>query len=163
MSLLKNTIWKHITAAFGYLQSSTADVDTDIKRAYERTVSFNLAPSTNAVLNTTKRHVFRAYTNITVLAVHYVPDAAVELNATNYATMNVYKGNGAAAAATVVASANTSATNWAAGTPVALTLSSTAANLELDNGETLAADILKAGAGGVAVAQGSLCITYRER
>ena len=163
MSLLKNTIWKHITAAFGYVQASTADVETDIKRAYERTLSINLSPSTNAVLNTTKRHIFRAYTNIDILAVHYVPDANLTANATNYATLTVYQGNGAAAAATTVATLKTNAANWVAGTPVAITLSGTAANLVLEDGETLAAEILKAGAGGVAVSQGSLVITYRER
>lgn len=154
------SILARFKALFGEANSSTFDVEAEIKRGYEKTLSLNLDPSTNAVLNTTKRHVFYAHRNMTVLAAKYVPDGTATLNASNYATLKLHMGNGAAAAATVVASATTAATNMATGTPFALAVNAT--NADVDAGETMAVEILKTGAG-VAVPKGALVVHYIER
>jgi hypothetical protein len=155
-----SSVTDRLRALFGEVNTSSVDIATEVDRAFEKSFSINLSPG-NAVTNTTKRHIWYAKRNMTVTGVKYVPDAAVALNATNYATLTVYTGTGAAAAATTVATANTSATNMVAGTPWALTI--TAANADIDADETLAVEILKAGAGGVAVAAGALVIHYIER
>jgi hypothetical protein len=151
-----------ITAAVkGLFGEKSWTVETDWKRTLRRTVTVNLDPSTTSATNTTKRHVFYADTDMTVEEVSYVPDAALTVNATNHALMRVYAGNGAAAAATQVGIENTATgANWVAGTPHALTL--TTANCDVDEGETLAAEILKVGSG-VAVSKGALVIHYIER
>ena len=138
------------------------DVENQLDALMERSLSINLDPSTNVVLNTTKRHFFEARWPVEVVEANYVPDGALVVNGTNYAKIGLYKGNGSAAAATVVGTINTAAgSNMAAGTPYAFTLSGTAANLKLATGNTLAADIIKYGAGGVAVPKGAVVVHYR--
>lgn len=155
-----SSILARFKALFGEANSSTFDVEAEIKRGYEKTLSLNLDPSTNAAVNTTKRHVFYAYRNMTVTQCKYVPDGAATLNASNYAHLKLHAGNGTAAAATVVANVTTTAANMAAGTPYALTVNAT--NADVDAGETLAVEILKAGSG-VAVPKGALVVHYIER
>jgi hypothetical protein len=157
-----SSILARFKALFGEANSSTFVVEDEIKRAYEKTISVNLDPSTNAAVNTTKRHVFYAYRNVTVTAAKYVPDGACALNSANYANIALFAGNGTAAAATVVGSVVTTSAggNMVAGTPYALSL--TAANCDVDAGETLAAQIVKASSG-VAVPKGALVIHYIER
>jgi hypothetical protein len=137
-------------------------LENQLDALLERTLSIQLDPSTNALVNTTKRHVFVARWPVEIVEVEYVPDGTLTVNATNYALISLYKGTGAAAAATTVASINTSTgSNFAAGTPFAATLTSTAANKKLATTESLAAEILKYGAGGVAVPKGAWIIHYR--
>jgi hypothetical protein len=138
------------------------NVESQLQALATQSKSFNLDPSTNAVVNTTKRHVYDVRWPIEVVEVNYCPDGALVVNGTNYAIMSLLKGNGAAAAATTVASVNTAAgSNWAAGTAVSLTLSATAANKKLAAGNMLATQIIKYGAGGVAVPKGALVVHYR--
>jgi hypothetical protein len=174
---MARTIEQGVKAYFAGLMGSYNDddgtenapkfhVENQLNALIERSLSINLSPSTNAVLNTTKRHVFEARWPVEVVEINYVPDAALNVNATNYAVLSVFKGAGNAAAATSLATKNTSANvtgaaNWVAGTPVAFTLTTTTANRKLATGETLAAQILKYGTGGVAVPQGALVVHYR--
>ena len=153
-----SSILARFKALFGEANSDSFDVDAEIKRAYEKSLSIDLDPSTNAAVNTTKRHVFYAHRNITVIGAKYVPDGAAAKNAANYATIALFSGSGTAAAATALATVSTTATNMVAGTPYALTIS----DGDVDAGETVAASILKA-ASGVAVPKGSLVIHYIER
>jgi hypothetical protein len=141
-----------------------ADVESQLQAQDELTLSINIDPSTNVTANTTKRHFFEAKWPVEIIEVNYLADAAGVVNATNYLKLGVYKGTGAAAAATVVATANTAAgSNMAAGTPHALTLSSTAANLLLATSQTLAYDVLKYGSGGLALPKGALVVHYRRQ
>jgi hypothetical protein len=164
MSVLKNQLIADLRALFGSKDDGvggTYDLKDQVERAFRKELVLNLDPSTNALVNTTKRHVFYAKSNITISEVKYVPDGTLTV-ASNSALMRLYSGNGAAAAATQVGLVNTATgSNWAAGTPVSLTL--TAANCNIDAGKTLAVEILKVGTAGIAVPKGSLVIHYIER
>ena len=146
---------------FGNHNTSSVDVNDAVERMYERTLTTTRLATLTTTANLAITHLMAADNNITVLSAYWIPDAAITLNATNYATFSVLSGNGAAVAATTVASANTSATNIAVGTRFALTL--TAANVNVDAGETLAICVVKAGAGGATTGIGSFQINYVER
>lgn len=161
---LDNGVWRVLKGLMGFHQGAASstdkfDVDAQVKRAFEDTLSFNMAPSTNAAVNTALRHCYYARSNITVLGASYVPDTAASNHLTNYATIAVLSGSGSAAAATSVASRSTASANMAAGTPWALTLTSA---VEVDAGETLAIRILKSGSG-LAVPPGALVVHFRYR
>ena len=138
-------------------------VENQLNAMFERTASFDLLASTNGLINTTLTHVFEARWPIEIMEVNYLPDAALVVNATNYQQVRLLKGSGSAAAATVAASSNSATgSNMAAGTPHALTLSGTAANLKLAAGETLGMDTLGRGTDeATAVPQGRLVVHYR--
>lgn len=160
-------VWKGLMGVYNDPTSPAAphfDVEAQVKQTLLKQMSFNLDPDTNAAVNTTKRHLAYAFNNITIKAVKYLPDGALAAANTDLATMTLYSGNGAAAAATVVANAatgpDTTATALAAGVLWDLPLQTGQA--DLDAGETLAADILKSG-NGKAVPKGSLIIYYEER
>ena len=138
-------------------------VENQLNAMIERTASFDLDPSTNGLVATTLTHVFEARWPIEIKEVNYVPDAALIVNATNYQYVALLKGSGTAVAATVVASANTATgSNWAIGTPAALTLSSTAANLKLATTNTLAIKSTPAGTDEAKVVpQGRVVVHYR--
>ena len=97
----------------------------------------------------------------TVTAVQFTPDSAVTANATNYATISVARratgayGTGIAVASRATDTVTTD--DMAAFTPWALTLSGTAANLEVANNDVFTIAIAKA-ASGVAVPAGVLTV-----
>lgn len=86
-----------------------------------------------------------------ILGAWIYPQSTLTAHDTNYATVNVVKGDGAAGAETVMASQTTKITggsgNWAAGVPEALTVSSTLANTRIAKGEVLSFSIAKASSG----------------
>lgn len=165
---LKNQVWAKLGGLLGFHNDGdggTFDVDAELKQAWEHCICLDVeAGSENAATNTTKSHCFYALRDMTVIGAKYVPDGTATAHNTNYATMRVFSGAGNAAATTVVANVATTpsgaANSMAAGVPFALTLQSAA--VDIDAGETLAFDIVKAGTG-VAVPAGHLVIYYRDR
>ena len=112
----------------------------------------------------TNRNCWRNKTgmNVRLESAEYVPDAALTAHDTNFATVSVLKG-ASAAVTTSAASKTTVIANgdWVADTPVALTLSATAANRVLAADDILCLDIAKAAAG-VAVPAGVLVCKLRR-
>lgn len=85
-----------------------------------------------------------------ILGAYIVPQSTLTAHASNFATVKVVKGDGAAGAETIMASVTTEITgsgNWAAGVPEALTVSSTPANTRIARGEILGFSIAKAASG----------------
>jgi hypothetical protein len=142
-----------------------ADIESQLLAQDELTQTFKIGPSTNGLVATTLTHVFEARWPIEIIEVNYVPDATCIVNATNYVGIRLKKGSGTAVAATVVASSNSAAgSNMAIGTPFALTLSGTAANLKLATTNTLAIDTFTAGTDEAKVVpQGRLVVHYRRQ
>jgi hypothetical protein len=95
-----------------------------------------------------------------ILGAWILPQATLTAHDSNYATVKVVKGDGAAGAETVMASVATTTTgsgNWAVGIAEALTVSSTVANTRIAKGEILAFSIAKTGSG-VAVPISSISV-----
>ena len=138
-------------------------VENQLNALIERTLTDDLQPSSNALINTALTHIFEARWPVEIVEVNYLPDGALVVNATNYQQVRLLKGSGTAAAATVVASSNSATgSNMAAGKPHALTLSATAANLKLATGETLGMDTLGRGTDqATEVPAGRLIVHYR--
>lgn len=86
-----------------------------------------------------------------ILGAYIQPQATLTAHDTNYATVNVVKGDNAGGAETVMASQTTKITggsgNWAAGVKQALTVSSTVANTRIAKGQVLGFSIAKASSG----------------
>ena len=94
--------------------------------------------------------IFRAPFNLKVTAVRFIPETAVVGGATNFATVAVRNKGAAGTGTTVVASKafDTATTDdVAAFDEDAITLSATAANLLVAEGEVLAANVTKDGTG----------------
>lgn len=106
-------------------------------------------PATDAAANTNTdwQYFFRAEAACKVTRVVLVPSGAVAADSTDYVTVTVGKGDGAAGTPDTITTIATSATAFAAGTTRTSTLSSTAANLLLDAGDTLCVKVVKSGAG----------------
>jgi hypothetical protein len=94
-----------------------------------------------------------------VVAVTFVPSAAVAADPTNFSTYTLTN-KVAGAGSTTVATRAWSATNSVASTPEPFTLSATAANLLLGDGDSL--EVVKTHGGtGLVIPDGLLVITYR--
>ena len=99
---------------------------------------------------------------LVITAIKWLPSAAMTANGTNFVTLSV-RNRGAAGAGTVVpASRAWSATNSVALTPEALTLSSTATDLQFATGDELTAGWVHSGTG-LAVPAGLVQVTCRAR
>lgn len=109
---------------------------------------------------TSAHYFFRADRAVTISAVHYLPDASLTSNNTNYATLTVSTEDGAGGAVGTAASQTTKTTggsgSWTAGTPVALTLG---AAISLTAGQVLKVAIAKTAAG-VVVPAGRLQVAF---
>lgn len=102
---------------------------------------------------------FVAPHKLTVVAATLIPHAAITANGTDYAILTLTR-HTAGASATTVATRSWAATNSVAHTEESMTLSGTAANLILAQGDTLA--ILKTVAGnGLVIPNVLLVVTYQ--
>lgn len=81
--------------------------------------------------------VFVAEQNVTVTAAKLVPNAAITADGSNYFTLTLTNKGAAAAGSTAVATRAWSATNSVAFVAESMTLSSTAADLNVASGEVL--------------------------
>lgn len=101
------------------------------------------------------------YAPAQVVAVYYVPLAALTANDTDYATITVSKRTSAGASKTTVATLVTTVAggSWTAFARKAFTLTATAADLIVASGSTLTFEIAKAGSG-VAVPAGDLVVEF---
>lgn len=86
---------------------------------------------------------------VRVLGIRIQPQAALTADASNNATVNVVKGDGAAGAAVVAASltSDVAGGSWVAGTTKTGTLSATIANTRIPAGSVLSFNITKGGTG----------------
>ena len=109
--------------------------------------------------NTTAVHFWNNESGRTyqVKSVTFTPDATLTAHSSNYATVTAEKEDGAAGGKATVAALATTTTDWAIGVPVTITLSSTAANLIIDDDAVLDYKIVKAGTG-VAVPAGVIAV-----
>lgn len=92
-----------------------------------------------------------------VKSVTLVPDAAVTANGSDYFTLTLKNGS------TAVASRAWSATNSVANTKENMTLSGTAANLNVASGDTLVLDRAKTGSTGLASPRFAVVLTVQIR
>ena len=104
---------------------------------------------------------FRAPFRCTVTAVYWVPKAAITANGTNYFTLTV-RNRVAGAGTALPAQRSYAATNSVALTPEAMTLSSTASDLELAEGDLLTVEKLVT-ASGLAMPAGTVQVYYKAR
>ncbi|WP_018658464.1 hypothetical protein [Actinomadura flavalba] len=97
-----------------------------------------------------------------IAAARWVPGGAITAHATNYATLS-FRNRGAAGAGSVQwATARSYASgNGALSTPETLTLSGTAANLEVAEGDVLAVEVTHSGTG-LALPGGAVLLTLRS-
>ena len=103
--------------------------------------------------------VLVADAKFTVTGVTFVPSDAVTANATHYSVYTLTN-KVAGAGTTAVASRTWAATNSAASTPEAFTLSATAANLIVAEGDSL--EVVKThGGNGLVIPDGLLVVTFK--
>jgi len=105
--------------------------------------------------------VWQPQFNATVTGITFIPSAAVTADGTNY-TVYTVTNKGSGSGSTSVATRSWAATNSVASTPEAMTLSGTAANLNVTAGDNI--EVVKTHGGtGLAVAVGRIVITYKRR
>jgi hypothetical protein len=115
--------------------------------------------STGNAASTGNLPAFVAPYDCKVVAVSLVPSAAITADGTNYATYTLTR-HTAGASATTVATRVWSAGNSAAVTSEAMTLSGTAANLQLTAGDTLSI-VKTVAASGLLIPAVLLVVTYQ--
>ena len=104
--------------------------------------------------NTTAYYFGFAPCDSEVAEVVIVPRGSLTAHSSNYAAIKVLQGT------TEIASLDTDTTDWVAGTPVALTLTTTTADLDVLEDECVNFTITKAGTG-VAVPASQVVVTAR--
>lgn len=114
-----------------------------------------------ASTETTAVYTFTAPVDCYLESAYVLPNDASAANSSNYATISLLHGDGAAGTPVVAATVDTSATAFAAGTKRAMTLSSTIANLHVLKGETVGFKITKTGTGVVVGANTIIQAHYR--
>ncbi len=112
--------------------------------------------------NTDSWVVLLADSNITITSVTIVPRAAITANGTNYFTLTLVNKGAANAGSTAVATRAWSATNSVANTAETMTLSSTAADLNVASGDVLSIDRTVA-ASGLASPRFLVVVKYKLR
>lgn len=115
-------------------------------------------PSHGNAASTGNKLAWRAPRKCTVTAAALVPDAAITADGTNYAIYTLTR-HTAGASATTVATRSWIATNSVALTEEAMTLSATAANLVLAEGDTLTV-VKTVAASGLLIPDALLVVTY---
>jgi hypothetical protein len=137
-------------AALKEMSLTEAEIDEAVD-SMEGTVTKETRHGTDAAANTntTAAHFWRNKTGraYQVKQVSILPDSTLTAHSSNYATITVEKENGAAGGKATVAELATTTDNFAAGVADELTLSSTAANLIVDDEAVLSYKIVKAGTG----------------
>jgi hypothetical protein len=137
--------------------SNSATYDGDVKKAARQIIrrTFQLRkPAADSMASDTTAYTaadaVRMQRAGRLLGAWIYPQSTLTAHDSNYATVKVVKGDGAAGAETIMASVATTTTasgNWAAGVPEALTVSSTVANTRIAKGEVLGFSIAKTGSG----------------
>lgn len=138
-------VWESLLEPVIATDSTRAD---RLDRMFQHTAVWvkNVADAA-ANTNTDAAYFYRAPSAQKVVSCYLLPSNAVTADSTDYDTITVQKGDGAAGTPVDVATVSTVATGNAAGTSRGMTLDSTAANLLLDAGDTLCVEILKIAAG----------------
>lgn len=106
----------------------------------------------------------RANVACRIIGAYFIPEGTCAADNTDYATLKVVKGDGAAGAEVIMASGDTRAASLnglAAGVTETLALSSTVANTRIPRGSLWGFSIAKAGAGKI-VPAGTFVIDYEE-
>lgn len=141
--------------------SSTENVDDQLAAVRELTVDYTKAAADAMASTTTAADYFYAAArDVQIISAKFVSPSTAATNGTNFGTIIVNKHDGAGGAATVAASADTSALSIAAGVPFALTLSATLANVQISAGQVLSFQITKA-ASGVVIPAGYVVLQVR--
>jgi hypothetical protein len=105
--------------------------------------------------------VWVAPANATITAVSFVPSAAVTADGTNYSIYTLTNKT-TGAGTTSIATRSWIATNSVASTPEAMTLSGTAANLDVAAGDSV--EVVKTHSGnGLVIPDGTIVISYKLR
>lgn len=104
---------------------------------------------------------FVAPFNLKITSVKWVPTAAITANATNYFTLTL-RNRTTGAGTALPASRSYAATNSVAFTAEAMTLSATAADLNVASGDTLTVEKLVTGTG-LAMPDGTVQVYYQAR
>lgn len=105
---------------------------------------------------------FVAPFNMKIIGVKWIPAAAIAANGTNYFTMNLRNRGAAGAGATAIATRSYVATNSTANVAEAMTLSGTAADLNVAAGDVITVDKVNTGTG-LAMPDGVVQVTYQAR
>ncbi len=104
---------------------------------------------------------FVAPFNLKIVGVKWIPAAAITANGTNYFTLTL-RNRTTGAGAALPAQRSYAATNSVAFVAEAMTLSSTAADLNVAEGDVLTVEKLVTGTG-LAMPDGTVQVTYRAR
>lgn len=105
---------------------------------------------------------FVAPFNLKITAVKWLPAAAVTADGTNYFTLNLRNRKADASGTALPASRSYAATNSAAHVPEAMTLSATAADLNVNAGDVLTVSKVNAGTG-LAMPKGTVQVHAQVR
>ena len=125
-----------------------------VSASHQRTIPFTLNDAATIGTVVTEMGV-RLQRRGKVVAAYVLPAIGVAFNATNFATVDVLKST-AGGASTVIATINTSAVSWVAKTPI--TLAITAANQQLEAGDSLTIRVVKSGTGVAITSATGLCM-----
>lgn len=125
--------------------------------------SFQIPAFAMAGATTSREDVaLRVPYNMVVTGVDWVPQAAVTANGTNFSTLSLRNRGAAAAGAALAASRSYAAVNSVAFVPEAMTLSGTAADLQLTAGDVLTVQMIFTAAG-LVIPAGTLRLSARIR
>lgn len=161
MSAIYTNLRKRLAGLFGYLDSTTENIQDEVDGMREFHVDYTKeAADAMAADVTAAKYFFTAFRDVQVVYAKFVSAGTATANATNFATIIVNKHDGAGGAATVSASGPTSTVSIAAGVPFDLALSATLANIQLTAGNVLSFQITKAAAG-VVVPAGYVSVMVR--
>jgi len=158
------TMKRRLRGLFGASDEGAADTDNDVTDQVDAQFEdysqwVKAAADAMAADATAATYFYRAKRALEVLTVYIIPTATLTGHASNNATIVINKHDGAGGAATIVATITTTA-SWAAGTPVALTVSTTAGVALLTAGQVLSFQISK-NASGVVVPAHVIQVDHR--
>jgi hypothetical protein len=100
--------------------------------------------------------------NLTLVAAYWTPQAAVTANGTNYSTLSLRNRKGDASGTALAATRSYAATNSVAFVTEAMTLSSTATDLQFATGDTITVQMIHT-ASGVVIPAGTITLHVRGR
>ena len=142
--------------------AASNDIKAMVNQSFRRTITLQKAADANAASVTATEYQFRSATNIKLISVHWLTNAAATASNTTFATLLVQVGDGLGAAVANVATVNTQIVgggNIASGVPYAIAI--TAGSETVDAGEVIGFQVTKTSTG-VAITKGVFVLHYEE-
>jgi len=156
---LNTEIFKWLTGIFGEYNSSSVNVETDVRRAYRKLLAIRIPATT--ILETVAQHpIVRFPANVTLRSAHFAVTTTIASNGTDTVTVLLEKADGAGGAHTTVGSVDNNGTAITDSVPRSISISTSADTV--DSGGILSLTINKGGAGQT-TSNAVLTVEYEER